>query len=270
MMRKLTPEQVTALRQLRAHLPEARILLVGASALGLHLDMTWRATADLDVCVAIGIEDLSRISSIAGWTRHPALEHRWTTTEGAVVDIVPADDAALRAGEVRWPEGGQVMSLVGFRAAFRSAVDADVGGVVVGLPPASAIVLLKMVAYLDRPADRVKDLKDIAYTIDRHLADDDPTRFDDPSIRDLELDHGETGAFLLGRALAGIVDADEMAAVLAFLAMAEDEADRHATGVKLARDAPHSWGGELDDREASLRRFIRALKLGLQQAPPRP
>lgn len=269
MTRDLTPEQVMALRQLRAHLPEARILLVGASALGLHVEMTWRATADLDVCVGIGIEDLSGISSIAGWVRHPALEHRWTTPEGVVVDVVPADDAALRAGTVRWPRCGQEMSLLGFSAAFRSAIDADVGGVTVGLPPASAIVLLKMVAYLDRPADRGKDLRDIAYTIDRPLADDDPTRFDDPAIRHLDLDYGESGAFLLGRALAGIVDADENAAVLAFLAMVEDEGDRHATGVKLARGAPPAWGGELDDREATLHRLIGALKLGLQLPPVR-
>jgi predicted nucleotidyltransferase len=105
--------------------------------------MSWRATRDIDVTLSIGLQDLSRVASLGGW--RAIAEHRWSAPHDVIIDIVPADASALAGGKLRWPSGS-VMSLLGFRAAFKTASETDVGGIVVGVPPVAVIVIMKMVA----------------------------------------------------------------------------------------------------------------------------
>lgn len=256
---RLEAEQVAALRQLRDLYPSSPLVLLGAAALGFHLEMSWRATKDLDVTLSIGLQDLSRIASLGGW--RSIAEHRWGAPHGVIIDVVPAEPGALAGGKLRWPSG-IVMSLLGFRAAFKNASETDVGGLVVGVPPVAVIVLLKMVAYQDRPAEREKDLEDIAHALDEHVAVADPRRFAD-EVYDLGFGYDESGAFLLGRDLAAVVDADERAAVLAFLDLVENDRDPFGAAIKIVRKAPSGWGAELSNKEESLKVRMRALRLGM-------
>lgn len=46
-----TPTQLETLYSLRAALPDVQRVLVGAAALGCHLEMRWRSTKDLDLSI---------------------------------------------------------------------------------------------------------------------------------------------------------------------------------------------------------------------------
>lgn len=255
----MLPEQVAALRELAELYPGVRIILLGATALGLHIDMTWRGTRDLDVSLSLPVADLSRLDTLQGWARS-GVEHRWVAPAGVLVDIVPVDNEALRKGVLRWPRSGNEMSVVGFRAAFAAATDRDLGGVVVGLPPPAAIAMLKMVAYMDRPPEREKDLGDLAHLIDLHLPEFDPRRWEE-EVQEHNLEYHETGPFLLGRDLAAIVDESERSCVVTFLSMLENDEAPHYPASRLLSRAPRSWG-EAEEREAALRERLRALHRG--------
>lgn len=49
----LTPAQVEALDALQGIWPESDFLLVGALALGCHIDLSYRHTSDMDLAVGI-------------------------------------------------------------------------------------------------------------------------------------------------------------------------------------------------------------------------
>ncbi len=253
---------MAAVRELDKLFSESRILLVGAVALGFHIEMTWRATEDIDVTLSIDVSDVARIEALSGWRR--IADHRWEAPGNVIVDVVPADTEALASGYLRWPSGS-TMRLLGFRAAFKTAEEIDTGGVIVGVPPAATLVVLKMIAYQDSPASREKDLSDIAHVLDEYLPVDDPRRFED-EIYDAQIDFEDSCAFLLGRDIGGVVDPEERAAVLAFLDMAADEKDPYQTAIKLVRSAPSTWGFELADRERSLETRLGALQLGCAYA----
>ena len=140
----LTPGQVAALRQLGEAHPEAPFVVIGAAALGAWVDMRWRRTEDLDVTVAVSVEDLDASPLLAGgWRRDDREEQRWHAP-GAKVDIVPCSSAALAAGEVVWPRSGDRMSLVGFRHLLPTAQPLEADDFTVRVAPAHVLLLLKV------------------------------------------------------------------------------------------------------------------------------
>jgi len=87
------------------------------------------------------------------------------------IDIVPASAELVAAGELVWPGTDFRMSLVGFQLAFEQGDFAEVAaGVSVLVASLPAIIVLKMAAYLDRPAAREKDLEDLAVILERLAA----------------------------------------------------------------------------------------------------
>jgi hypothetical protein len=82
-------------------------------------------------------------------------------------------------------------------------------------------------------------------------------------VYELGLGYDDSGAFLLGRDLAAVVDADERAAVLAFLDLVEDDRDPLGAAIKIVRKAPSGWGAALGAKEESLKVRLQALRLGL-------
>jgi len=113
----LTIAQQEALRAVQAAYPEARMALIGAAALALHLPMEWRTTADIDLVVAISVADLTELSQLPGWTRDANYQQRWVAPNGVLVDLVPASHEALEKRELVWPNG-HVMNLAGILLAL--------------------------------------------------------------------------------------------------------------------------------------------------------
>ena len=200
----LTDEQLAALRDVRAVWPDADLFLIGAQALAAHIDMSHRHTEDLDLAVAVSLAEFpAELPHRSGWEQHPKRTHHFISPCGESVDIVPAGPDLRSSGTLEWPDG-HTMSLVGFDLAFAHA-DAMRWDDVELLLPSAPTLALKMRAWLDRPVEREKDLRDLAQLFQQHVGEDDARRWEDEVPEDLDFE--VVSAFLLGRDLAAICDA---------------------------------------------------------------
>jgi hypothetical protein len=180
---QLTAAQLDALRSLRAAYPDAEIAIIGATALAFHIDMAWRTSVDLDLVIAVSAADLGP-SRLPGWRRHPKLEHSWKTSQGVLVDLVPAPSDALDAGEIVWPESGHHMNLTGIRQGLQSTK--------------------------------------VPHILDEYPSLDDDGLFSD-AVRAMRLELGPARAFVLGLRLREIVDERDREVVDAFLRTIEED-----------------------------------------------
>ena len=240
--------------------PQAKVSLIGASALTCLLPGFHRRTYDLDVTVAISVDALpSELRKLVGWKQDPQLEHRWLTPAGLKVDLIPAGDKLLTAGRIVW-KSGQEMSLLGFRHAFTSVSQLELApGIRVDVGSVPVIVLLKMTAYQERPHDRRKDLGDIALALENHVSDDDPRRFSN-EILEAEVRYEEVSPYLLGRDLAGLVDKIEGRSVTRFISLAMGQGDGGMTQAVMLQEAPiPSWREHPGEFDAALRAFNRGI-----------
>ena len=145
----LSEVQLEALASVRDAIAPNRWALIGASAIRCHLPMP-RPTTDVDFAVAASLESILTRLTEAGWTRHPKKLQTWLRA-GATIDIVPTTEEDLDIGVTRL-EDGFVMSVVGFDLAFTKTDPIQIReGLTVSVPRLPVLVLLKMIAWLDRP-----------------------------------------------------------------------------------------------------------------------
>lgn len=259
-MTTLPESQLEALRQLKGLWPQAKVSLIGASALTCLLPGFHRRTYDLDVTVAISVDALSsELRRLVGWKQDPQLEHRWLTPAGLKVDLIPAGDELLKAGKIVW-KSGQEMSLLGFRHAFTSISQLELApGIHLDVASVPVIALLKMAAYQERPHDRRKDLGDIAIALEDYVSDDDPRRFSN-EVLEAGIRYEEVSPFLLGRDLAGLIDEIESRSVTRFISLAMGQGDGGMTQAVMLQEAPiPSWREHPDEFNAALKAFERGL-----------
>jgi predicted nucleotidyltransferase len=223
------------------------------------MDMRWRATADLDLVLAVD-EDVfpAGLEAQPGWTRDPRNEHEWHGPNGVRVDAIPAGPRLLSSGMITW-EGGNRMSLTGMRHVFSTSAATNVGdGVVVRVPPLHVLALLKMISYLDRPAQRERDLADLGYIFEEYEGVESERRY--AEYVPPQLGFEARPAFLLGRDLAPLLDDRERAAIDKFIALASRQGG-DATNARLLRRGPPRWRAS-DDGDV-LEAIIRAFDAGV-------
>lgn len=261
-MRALSHDQVRALKDLRSAWPGHQIVLIGASALQCFLDMRSRQTRDIDLSISIALEEYpGPLAGRPGWSPRANGPHKWDFEHVVELDILPAGPRLLAAGKISWP-GGSEMNLTGFRLAFEHSVGVEIApGLSIDVAPVAVIVLLKMVAYLDRPFERTRDLVDIALILDEWPPDEDDARFGD-AVRRLGLTHEQIGPYLLGQHLGRIANAGEQSLIRAFLEKAANEDDRHQTQTRFISVGPAHWGRE----PAELIQRVDALRRGIADA----
>jgi predicted nucleotidyltransferase len=257
-----TSEQKSAFKALQRIWTKEQIVLVGASALSCFMNMRWRQTYDLDLSVSVSLlECMSDLKKLPGWNPDPRYEQRWAAPGGVRVDIIPAGSKQLAAGEIVWPKSGNRMSLLGLRLAFENCAQiqiADDCELRVAIIPVVAV--LKMIAFQDRPDDRLKDLSDLAYILEEFLPEDDPRRFDD-EVFQMGLAYEETSAFFLGKEIGRITNETELAEINSFLDIVRDESHPTFAQSKMIVSAPASWNKDpriLIDRIAIFERGLRS------------
>jgi predicted nucleotidyltransferase len=253
---KLRAEQVVALRSLVDIWPDTSICLVGAGALQCHYESFWRQTEDLDITIAAGTDDVQRLSGHSDWRRDPKIEQRWYAPGGVKVDLIPAGPALLEAGEVVWPESDFRMNLAGFRLAFEHSLPLQLGNQTIGIAPPQVIGLLKMIAYLDRPEVRGRDLTDLAYLLEEYLPPDDDRRYAEDML-EAGIAYHDTAAYSFGRDLGAITNEKESSLVREWTfkmkALATDGISR------TSRIFPLVWPGDGSEHFVGL---IRVLERG--------
>jgi predicted nucleotidyltransferase len=120
------------------------------------------------------------------------------------------------------------MSLAGFDHVFASAVDVNLaGGMTIRVAPPIVTALLKIIAWVDDPYRRAKDLQDIRIVLRRYEKDSD--RLFSDAVFDAELPDFEfASAFLLGLDMRALATGDDARFVEQFLVrlLAQDEEGR--------------------------------------------
>jgi predicted nucleotidyltransferase len=170
----LLPEQLTALTELQAACGRqgAEAVIIGAAAYRTWFNDPGRYTEDVDVAVAIDLEEFAQLAEALaglGWRQEARREHRWHTPAGARVDLLPAGRKLRAAGRIEWPRSGMVMNLVGFEHVFAQAVTAEVApGTALRVIPVPVLALLKIASFLDSPDARKKDAQDILSILERY------------------------------------------------------------------------------------------------------
>jgi len=257
-MMPLLPEQVESLRQLQELCRGfgADVVIIGAIAYRVWVDDPQRQTEDLDLAVALDFpefEALTHALSDLGWRQDARREQRWHSPQGGRLDLLPAGERLRKQGWVEWPRSGMRMSLVGFASVFASSPERVIApglvAKVVGLP---LFALLKIVAFLDDPHSRQKDVQDLVALMHWYAVDGD-RRFR-PEVYDAGIEYEHAGAFLLGQDVAGFCGVEEMALVESFVRWAKSDPGAHST--VLAR-----WSGETGGEPS---RLIGAFEMGLR------
>jgi predicted nucleotidyltransferase len=237
----LTSDQIADLAGIGAICKEweADLVVIGATSLLILFGDLGRFTRDVDLTVALGLNEFERLTArlaALGWTSEPKWEHRWIAPRRTIVDLLPAGAELRSAGSFTWPVSQFQMSLAGFEHVFARAVEVHLkGGIPLRVAPPIVTCLLKIIAWVDDPYRRAKDLQDIRIVLRRYEHESD--RLFSDAVFDAELtDFAFANAFLLGVDMRALVNGDEARYVDLFLERLReqhhDETDFSAIGFR--------------------------------------
>jgi len=226
-----------------------RFVIVGATALLHHVKLP-RATNDVDLAI---VADDTRIDTLLrqyNWKPDSKHVRRWTSGN-EVVDVVPATPALIAAGSIP-TEDDHEFSLLGFDLALDHTVSVAWLGRYLEVASLPVLIVLKMIAWLDRPYERVKDLGDLARVLDRGLDDFDPSRWELP-LADIPLD--EQCSFYMGQRVREIAGPAHIAKAEEFLARMEEG----SWAATFAQQGQYAY----EDAEAASKQRLAAFRCGL-------
>jgi predicted nucleotidyltransferase len=233
---KMDPKAVEALRVLSRVLSQERrrFVLIGATVPQIVLDFREsggsRETRDVDAVVEVhGWEDFTRLRERLeqeGFRQGRVAHELWLDDE-VRIDLIPFGPSLIEDDKLSWPYGDSVMTACGFEEALECARDQDVASdlrlPVISIP---GLILTKVVAYMDRSAERARDLIDLLYCFERYeQAAGESRRFDHAGIQveGKTVTYEEAGAFLLGIEVATLAKPKSLDIVRRFLDMIRDE-----------------------------------------------
>ncbi len=264
----LLPEQLSALNELQAAISTLGIdiVIIGAAAYRAWFNDPGRYTEDIDVAVAVDLEEftiLAETLTALGWRQEARREHRWHTPKNARVDLLPAGRKLRSAGRIEWPQSGMVMNLVGFEHVFAQAMILQVSpGTSLRVIPVPVLALLKIASFLDSPYDRQKDAQDILSILERYEIGGD-RRFS-TEIYDAGVSYDCAGAFLLGQDLAMLCQGADAELVMKFISALLNDTTGEATAFARATGRPG-----LDESGDRRRAIIETFAAGFSQAAGR-
>ena len=207
---------------------KTQLVIIGAMAYKFHFPEIERYTADIDLTVALDLDDFAELEmrlSKLGWNRDAKREHRWKSPRETLIDLLPAGAKLRAAKKLIWPESQLSMSLVGFDHVFNEAKTIQVNdSLTVDVPPVPVLALLKIVAFLDRPYERERDLQDLRGILS-HYEEGSDRLFSHPVQAANLSDFSLNSAFLLGVDLASLGTAEEADVVETFLLRVSNETD---------------------------------------------
>ncbi len=222
-MPELTAAQIADRRALRDYCAElgADLVIIDAIAYQVHFPGELRHTGDIDFAVALDLNEFAELERRLrrdGWNQFAKREHRWRSTRGTIMDLLPAGPKLREAKQITWPESQITMSLEGIEHVFTSAQPVEFApDLMLKVISPTALMLLKIVAFMDDPQRRVKDLDDIRGLLTQYEADSERV-FSDVVIDAGLADFGLVPAFLLGIDLRALCTPEEVGIVNAFLA----------------------------------------------------
>jgi len=203
---------------------QGELVIIGAIAYQLHFPDDQRQTGDIDFAIALDQPDFTDLSarlSARRWRQAPDREHRWQSERGNLFDLIPAGRNLRESGQITWPNSRLTMSLMGFHHVFSAAVSTRLApdlDLLVITP--IVLMLLKLIAYMDDPQRRRKDLSDIRALLSKYEAGSD--RIFTDAVGEVS-EYNLASAFLLGRDLRSLCTQEELARVREFIECVGDE-----------------------------------------------
>lgn len=237
-----------------------------------------RATNDVDFAIEVrGWSEFERLKEeltsrgfITG-----AGPHRLLAPEEVIVDIVPFGSIASGDGRVWWPPDHSIaMEVTGFADAARSAIRirlrSDPSPLDVPVAALPGLVILKIIAWVDRSADqRPRDAADLRYLLGHYetLPDVMNRLYEAANTAMMEKydwDPRLAGAHLLGVDVAELAERESYRRIQAIL---EEDNPGH-DAARLAEEMARSTGGGELPPEALLGAFTAGLSEGWPEAAP--
>lgn len=253
-------EHAVQLARLREHEARPDFVVVGAAALGHHVPLQ-RKTNDVDLALVVAPNEIAAMLVSLRWEQDASVAHRWRGPDGFRADVLPATPELIDAGAVSFDRGTRSMSLVGFDLAFEHASEVDLPGTATTVKVASlaSIVVLKIVAWLDRPYERTRDLGDLATVFREALGDDDDRRWDQANpVGSSGLDFDDQSPFIVGLDVSAIAEDVHRTRIDEFIDRLLDESGSHAA--TMARAA----GLRGDDADVRAQRLVEMFARGLR------
>lgn len=264
----LEPAARAALQSLVQVLGRDRFVVIGALVPIVLIDLRYgatggRTTRDIDAVVRAESWDefeAHKARLVEAGFRRGAMPHRLHYGE-AQLDLIPFSQALAPAGRLEWPGEDRAMSTLGLEEAFACARVEPIDDVAVPMMTVAGSVLLKLVAYTDRPGERVRDLRDVVRCFEHYGDHPDDLRFE---VAAVEVDgeivtYEDAGAYLLGQEVARLAKPATLALVRR---LAGSIADEYAHPIRqlLAEEHRHV---DAEDRARSLLRLFRVFAAGI-------
>ncbi len=234
----IDPKAVPALRILAQIVAEdgRDFVLIGATVpqVLVHLweggEFRGRPTLDVDAVVTAvswgDFEGMRRRLFDVGF-RPGSASHQLLFDEDVMIDLVPYGPGLVENDRLVWPDTGFVMNTLGFEEAFAQAEPVEVvPGLSLRVVSIPGLLLLKIVAYQDRPEERARDLIDVVYSFEHYEGEiEGSRRFEvaEVTVDGQPVEFEEAGAYLLGTEVARLAMPKSLVAVRRFLEMVTDE-----------------------------------------------
>lgn len=257
---------------------EIKAFVVGATARDLIFEYVYdakiyRATEDIDFGVAVRswkeYELLKKALIETKKFRDDAKNEqriRWIGDNSEMkVDLVPFGGLESPPGQIAFPpENDFVMSTVGLKEAFENSLLLEAGeNLIVRIASLAGLVLLKFVAFNDRPHIRRRDVQDIFFIAQNYLDAGNEDRLYDAAadadlLDDENFDYQSSGARMLGRDVAHLLNRETKDIISRLLA-------EEANGGSLQKLADIIAAGKLQDEDQYevITDIFRQLRLGI-------
>lgn len=198
-----------------------RYIIIGALARDILLSHAHgleigRATRDLDAAVLVDswddFQSLKGAMTASGLFAEPTLRERAhqrliyigaSTKEKIPIDLIPFGGVEQGDGMLAWPPAGDfVMNAAGHEAVLANRVEVALGdGVSLSVASIPGVVLLKLLAWNERPTERAKDAEDIRLFLASYCDTEQDERLYEGTqaiMEKYDYDLARSGAFLLG------------------------------------------------------------------------
>jgi predicted nucleotidyltransferase len=151
--------------------------LIGVSAIALELLKAGikpsRGTKDIDFAVMISkIKEYDNISSMMEAKGFKKVSAPWTFYSDifkVAIDLLPFSEIEENH-TFNFNERYTDLHLLGFREVMEEAVPVQIEEKIANIPPLAGMVILKLIAWSDRPEERENDLSDILKIIEHYYA----------------------------------------------------------------------------------------------------
>lgn len=234
----IDPKAVPALKILAQIFAEENraFVLIGATVPQIVIDIREgdkfgaRTTRDVDAVVeAADWKDFEAIRQRlfkAGFKPGSA-PHELLFGRDVFLDLIPYGSGLVQNDQLEWPGTDRIMSTLGVEEAFNYARQEEVAlELSVRVVPIPVLILLKIVAYMDRPQERARDLSDLVRCFeDYEKGDEDSRRFEigEVTVDDRPVEFEEAGAYLLGNEVGRLARPKSLVPVRALLDKIPDE-----------------------------------------------